>query len=349
MVDIFPLSLFFCYVLWAANKYLKFEWLKNIRSSPQTFHKKSTSRLGGTAVYLSLLITTAFFDQSQNYDFLRTALLCSFPVFLTGLLDDLKIDMKPILRIILMVPSPILFFYLLDIRVESVSINFLDFLLQQELIALAFLIFAIIGIINAFNIIDGFNGLLLSYALTILVSLILGYEDANGMNWLTYMVAIFFAVLAVFIVNFPFGKIFLGDAGAYLIGALIPVGLIKYTFDNDFSPWFVLAILIYPVTEVMVSIIRKVLIRRRSALEPDGLHFHMLVYKKITKRIGFKRIKQRHFLVTLIILIFNFPFMLLANYFKTETLILVLICFWYVLAYLAVYFILFPKHIFKAK
>ena len=156
MVDIFPLSLFFCYVLWAANKYLKFEWLKNIRSSPQTFHKKSTSRLGGIAVYLSLLITTAFFDQSQNYDFLRTALLCSFPVFLTGLLDDLKIDVKPILRIIFMVPSPILFFYLRDIRVESVSINFLDFLLQQELIALAFLIFAIIGIINAFNIIDGY-------------------------------------------------------------------------------------------------------------------------------------------------------------------------------------------------
>ena len=89
MVDIFPLSLFFCYALWAINKYLKFEWLKNIRNSPQTFHKKSTSRLGGIAVYLSLLITTAFFDQSQNYDFLRTALLCSFPVFLTGLLDCL--------------------------------------------------------------------------------------------------------------------------------------------------------------------------------------------------------------------------------------------------------------------
>ena len=204
MVDIFPLSLFFCYLLWAVNKYLKFEWLNNIRNSPQTFHKKSTSRLGGIAVYLSLLITTAFFDQSQNYDFLRTSLLCSFPVFLTGLLDDLKIDIKPILRIILMVPTPLLFFYLLDIRVESVSIDFLDFLLEQELISLAFLIFSIIGIINAFNIIDGFNGLLLSYALMILVSLILGYENANGMNWLTYMVAIFFAVLAVFIVNFPF-------------------------------------------------------------------------------------------------------------------------------------------------
>ena len=150
MVDIFPLSLFFCYVLWAANKYLKFGWLKNIRNSPQTFHKKSTSRLGGIAIYLSLFITSSIIDQSQNYDFLRTALMCSFPVFLVGLLDDLKIDIKPALRIILMLPTPILFFYLLNIRVESVSVDFIDFLLQQELISLAFLIFAIIGIISHF-------------------------------------------------------------------------------------------------------------------------------------------------------------------------------------------------------
>ena len=64
------------------------------------------------------------------------------------------------------------------------------------------------------------------------------------LNWFTYIVAIFFAILAVFIVNFPFGKIFLGDGGAYLLGALIPVGLIKFTFDNNFSPWYVLAMLI---------------------------------------------------------------------------------------------------------
>ena len=81
MVDIFPLSLFFCYLLWASNRYLKFEWLENIRNSPQTFHKKSTSRLGGIAVYLSLLITAVFFDQSQNYDFLRTALYVVFQYF----------------------------------------------------------------------------------------------------------------------------------------------------------------------------------------------------------------------------------------------------------------------------
>ena len=62
--------------------------------------------------------------------------------------------------------------------------------------------------------------------------------------------------------NFPFGKLFLGDAGAYLLGALIPIALIEYTFDNGYSPWFVLAMLIYPVTEVLVSVIRKVFLEK---------------------------------------------------------------------------------------
>lgn len=349
MIDILPLSLFFCFLLWASNKFLKFDFLKNKRISPQTFHKKSTSRLGGIAIFFSLFLVVNFIDNTPSYNFLRTALLCSLPVFFIGLLDDLKFNMPPYLRMLLMVPTPVLFFYILDVRVESVAINIIDDLLRIELIGLAFLIFAVIGIINAFNIIDGFNGLLLSYVMTILISLIIGYEYGSGIVSTTYMVAVFFAVLGVFIFNFPFGKIFLGDAGAYLLGALVPVGLIDYTFNNNFSPWFVLALLIYPVSEVVVSIVRKVFFRKMSPLQPDGLHMHMLIYKKVTKRIGFRRVRQRHFLVTLLIFIGNFPFMLLANIFKDSTLNLVFLCIWYFIAYLSIYFILLPKYAFKDK
>ena len=154
MIDILPLSLFFCFLLWASNKFLKFDFLKNKRISPQTFHKKSTSRLGGIAIFFSLFLVVNFIDNTPSYNFLRTALLCSLPVFFIGLLDDLKFNMPPYLRMLLMVPTPVLFFYILDVRVESVAINIIDDLLRIELIGLAFLIFAVIGIINAFNIID---------------------------------------------------------------------------------------------------------------------------------------------------------------------------------------------------
>lgn len=217
MIDILPLSLFFCFLFWASNKFLDFDFLKNKRISPQTFHKKSTSRLGGIAIFFSLFFVVNFIDNTPAYYFLKTALLCSIPIFLIGLLDDLKFNLSPYLRMLLMIPTPILFFYVLDVRVESVAIHFIDDLLRIEFIGLAFLIFSVIGIINAFNIIDGFNGLLLSYVMTVLISLIIGYEEGSGILSTTYMVAIFFAVLGVFIFNFPFGKIFLGDAGAYLL------------------------------------------------------------------------------------------------------------------------------------
>ena len=349
MTDVFPLSLLFCFLLWFINKNFDNKFLTNLRISPQTFHKKSTSRLGGLAIYFPLIITSYFIDSAGNYDFLRLAIICILPVFFVGLLDDLNIDMKPVFRLLLLLPTPILFFFLLDIRIESVGIIFFDELLKIEIFGLLFLIFSLVGIINAFNIIDGFNGLLLTYCLSILLTLILAYESKSGVDWLTFMVALFLATFAVFLFNFPFGKLFLGDAGAYLLGALIPIALIEYTFDNGYSPWFVLAMLIYPVTEVLASIIRKVFFRKMSALQPDGLHFHMLVFKKISKKVGFKKIRLRHFIVTLFIFSLNFPFLYAANLFKSNSILLILLCLWYMLIYTMIYFMMMPKYAFKKK
>ena len=347
MTDVFPISLLSCFFLWFANKNFKNKFLINLRASPQTFHKKSTSRLGGIAIFLPLLITAYVIDSSGNYEFLRLALICSIPVFFVGLMDDLNVDMKPVFRLFLLLQSPVLFFFILDLRVESVGIIFLDELLKIEILGFLFLCFSLVGIINAFNIVDGFNGLLLTYCLSILLTLILAYESNSGIDWLTYMVALFLATFAVFLFNFPFGKLFLGDAGAYLLGALIPVALIEYTFDNGYSPWFVLAMLIYPVTEVLASVIRKVFFRKMSALRPDGLHFHMLVFKKISKKVGFKKIRLRHFIVTLFIFSLNFPFLYAANLFKDNSLLLILLCMWYILIYTMIYFMMLPKYAFK--
>ena len=98
------------------------------------------------------------------------------------------------------------------------------------------------------------------------------------------MYPILFTLLGIFTLNL-FGKIFLGDAGAYFIGTLIATGLIIHQQTNDLSPWYVFLMFIYPVTEVLFSFIRKTFVRGKSALEPDGLHFHMLIYKRVSKKI----------------------------------------------------------------
>ena len=119
MTDILPLSLFVCFLMWASNKYFKFSWLHNLRNSPQTYHQKSTSRLGGIAIYFPLLLVTFIFENTLEYEFLRNVLLCSFPVFLAGILDDLSFDIKPSIRIILMLPTPILLFFYANLRIET--------------------------------------------------------------------------------------------------------------------------------------------------------------------------------------------------------------------------------------
>ena len=349
-MDIFFITILFCFFLWGLNKYFRFSLIENLRNSPQTFHKKSVSRLGGIAIFMSLFITSYFLSgNNEEYRILRLALASTLPIFLVGILDDLKIQISPITRILFMIPTPVIFFYFLDVRIESVGIDFIDGFLKIEIIGLLFLIFSLIGIINAFNIVDGFNGLLLTYCLSVLLTLILAYESSSGIDWLTYIVAIFFAIFGVFLFNFPFGKLFLGDAGAYLLGALIPISLIEYTFDNGFSPWFVLAVLIYPVTEVFTSIVRKVFFRKMSAMQPDGLHFHMLVYKKISKKVGFRRVRLRHFVVTLFIFSINFPFLLAANLYKSDSIFLIFLSCSYLLFYIMIYFLMIPKYAFGKK
>jgi len=329
-------------LFWYQNKYHTFTPKRN---SPQTFHKKSTSRMGGPVLFLSLLFWYLLDYKNIDSIFLLI-LISSLPIFIAGFLDDLFFDIKPYQRILLMMPTPILLFYLVGLEIRSVDIYYIDELIKFDIFALFFIIFAFVGIANSFNIIDGFNALLLGYCFTIYATLYFAGNASGNLHF--FMAPIFFALLGIFTLNL-FGKIFLGDAGAYLIGTLIATGLIIHQQTNDLSPWFVFLMLIYPVTEVLFSFIRKTFIRGKSALQPDGLHFHMLIYKRVSNKIGFRRVRLRHLIVTMFIVSINLPFMVSANIFSTNSSALMLISFWYLLVYTLIYFILLPKYIFRQK
>ena len=112
-------------------------------------------------------------------------------------------------------------------------------------------------------------------------------------------------VFGFFIWNWPFGKIFMGDCGAYLIGFLISLNLICLVQRNpEVSPWFPIALLNYPIIEVLFSIYRKTIIRKGSSYKPDGIHFHMLIYKRVSRKIIKNQIKIANSLTSLIILIY---------------------------------------------
>ncbi len=93
----------------------------------------------------------------------------------------------------------------------------------------------------------------------------------------------FFSILGIFLLNFPLGRIFIGDGGAYFLEAALALGLIKIYQESSLSPWYVLLMLIYPVTDILASLVRR-LISRKSTLEPDNKHFlHHMILRRVEK------------------------------------------------------------------
>jgi UDP-N-acetylmuramyl pentapeptide phosphotransferase/UDP-N-acetylglucosamine-1-phosphate transferase len=93
-------------------------------------------------------------------------------------------------------------------------------------------------------------------------------------------------VLGFFVVNFPLGKIFLGDGGAYFAGFLLAaLGVLLPSRNPEISAWTAILICAYPVIETLASMRRKSRRDGHSVGRPDRLHWHMLVHRRYARRI----------------------------------------------------------------
>jgi UDP-GlcNAc:undecaprenyl-phosphate/decaprenyl-phosphate GlcNAc-1-phosphate transferase len=100
------------------------------------------------------------------------------------------------------------------------------------------------------------------------------------------------SLFGLFVFNFPLGKIFIGDGGAYFIGFMMAIiGLMLGIRNEEVSHWFILLLFIYPLYETVFSIYRKKIVRGTSPSQPDGYHLHMLIYKRLVKCKTFKNNK----------------------------------------------------------
>ena len=278
------LLLLFGYIF---NKYilklfynLKFNYLiDNDYKKPQAFHEKSTYRLGGVTFFLLLMLTFLYLFISKNILFFEYISFCTL-FFLLGFIDDLKIKIAPKFRLIIMVGF--LFFLVIhnQIYIEKTGLEFLNNLLEIDIFSLFFICLCFLFIINGCNLIDGFNGLLSIHSLIIFI-ILLGINFTNGNNDLAYVLFFIILINLLFIkFNFPKAQMFLGDSGAYLLGILVAISVIKTSILNPtISPFFFAVLLFYLFFEVFFSFFRKIFITRKSPLLPDNKHLHMIFYK----------------------------------------------------------------------
>ena len=93
-------------------------------------------------------------------------------------------------------------------------------------------------------------------------------------------------LLSFLLFNFPSAKIFLGDSGAYVFGALTSLNtIITNNLNPMISSFFFCTLLFYLFFEVFFSFFRK-LRQKKSPIYPDDKHLHMLSFYKISSIYG---------------------------------------------------------------
>lgn len=240
-------------------------------------HSRPASRLGGVAVCLSILCVIII----QNHSWHIGIAISAVPIFCVGLLEDFDRPLPPKFRLAVGALSATMFIGFEGHLITYVGFEWGNIALSFTPIAILFTIFCVVALINAFNFIDGINGLasgktmIVSFALMWLAAT---YKEPN----LTLLgTAIFFASLGLFMLNYPQGRIFLGDAGAYTLGFLLAVSLITLQSKHaEISAWSILLIIFWPIADMGHSIFRRRLSGRRSD-RPDKLHFHHVIMRSL--------------------------------------------------------------------
>lgn len=259
---------------------LSFDTIKGI----QKMHQEPTPRVGGAAIVLGVVVGMLLGSQDTQR-LLAPLLLAGTLAFFVGLLEDLSNHTGIALRLLVTFLAGVLVCGLTDLGIVRVDIPFIDRWLDIPVFSLLFTAFAICGLTNAVNIVDGFNGLAAGSVIISILSLSflafsMGDAELAACAWIIAASAFGFMV-----VNWPWGKLFLGDGGAYFLGfAMAWIIVLLHVRHPEVSPWALLLICSYPVLEVLFSISRRVR-RSRNPGMPDRLHLHSLVHRRLVRRL----------------------------------------------------------------
>lgn len=255
----------------------------------QKFHDHWVPRLGGVPVFAAFVISlvTAALLSGGGLDSSLRLIICTLPAFGIGLLEDVTRRAGVAPRLLFTMIAAAVGWWLLDGRLDRLDLPVIDGLLVTvPLAAFALTLFAAGGVAHAVNIIDGYNGLSGFFIAAALAGLgLVAWQAGDGPLLRMSMIAMA-SVLGFLAWNFPYGRIFLGDSGAYFLGFLVAEMAILLVHRNpQVSAWCPLLLMIYPVWETVFSMIRRGRAGGFSHMgQPDARHLHQLIYRRLMKR-----------------------------------------------------------------
>ncbi|MHA7887763.1 MraY family glycosyltransferase [Roseicyclus sp.] len=240
----------------------------------------ATPRLGGIAIFAALIATLPFAPIHIEAAY-GNFLLAVSVLFAAGLAEDLGWRVPPKGRLLSAVVASLLVIVMLDAWVPRIGWSVLDQVMVSGVLGIPLTIFVVVGISNAFNLIDGVNGLAGTAALVCAVALGWIAQATEYEAMMTFTALLALAIAGFLLLNYPFGLIFLGDAGAYTLGFVLAWFGVSIVLNHpDVTPWAILLTMFWPIADTLLAIYRRGL-GKRPAMQPDRLHVHQLVMRSL--------------------------------------------------------------------
>lgn len=261
---------------------------------PQRIHDGQVPRIGGLAILLTT-VTTVVVSGKEEIALLAVLTIAALPVVLAGLVEDFTGSVSAVVRLFMSLVSGSLFCFLTGYQLTDAYFNVLNDFLHVPLVGFLVTSLAIASMVNAINIIDGLNGLSAGTTILMLMSIGILASLLGDIEVAFVSLLIVPAILGFLIFNFPFGKIFLGDGGAYFLGFLLAgLAILLNERNSEVSPFAIFLIVAYPLYELVRSVCRRVLTPGYFAFEPDKRHLHHLLYEFVARRTSMSRVSQNN-------------------------------------------------------
>jgi UDP-N-acetylmuramyl pentapeptide phosphotransferase/UDP-N-acetylglucosamine-1-phosphate transferase len=254
----------------------------------QKVHTTAVPRIGGVAVLVGIVAGLWLFDllwpealAPRRIHRLSALIAVAAPAFMAGIIEDVTKRVSVKVRLAATILSALLASFALSATVTEINIWGVDLLLLFTPIAVCVTALIVAGGANAINIIDGFNGL--SSSTLILMAGGLGFVAWQHNDQFVMLLGALCigATLGFLVFNYPRGKLFLGDGGAYFLGFWVAEMAVLLVRHPEINAWKLLGICGYPVIEVMFSIYRRKFIKKVSPGAADALHLHTLIYRRV--------------------------------------------------------------------
>lgn len=246
-------------------------------------HSLAIPRLGGIAIFSSLLFTVIFYCEINQQ--LKGFLAGAIVIFLTGLADDLS-NLTPRQKFAGEFLAAGLAVFMGGICVQDLGNPFGFGIIELGPVAIPFTIFGIVGLINAINLLDGLDGLAGGVCAIACVSFsAISYNSGNSSLFSLSLILLGSLIGFLRYNSFP-ARIFMGDGGSLLLGYCMGVFSVVLASGGTarVSPYIPLLIMGLPILDTLVVMITRKREKKRIFM-PDKTHLH---HKLLDLGIGHK-------------------------------------------------------------